>query len=248
MTLKKQNSWKLLSIGLLGVIAIGLITPIDAKPAANNDGIQSILDLLLDSGFGLSALSSDVSMVQTTTDDTLSALTYVDDTFNCVGSGFPYVCSNECDENHSDRVVAVLEYNGDGDEEIHPNVVFYDNVSTESTTFEIQCLREANLSIVESEIDQLQSSVDDATNDIASVQTTADDIFGVLTYVDDTFNCVGSGFPYVCSNECDESVDDRVLEVVEYNGDGDEEIHPNVVFYDNVSTESTTFEIQCLRD
>jgi hypothetical protein len=33
MTFKKQNPWKYLSVGLLGVIAIGLLTPIDAiKP------------------------------------------------------------------------------------------------------------------------------------------------------------------------------------------------------------------------
>ena len=32
MTLKQQNPWKLLSIGLLGIIAIGLLTPVDAKP------------------------------------------------------------------------------------------------------------------------------------------------------------------------------------------------------------------------
>ena len=32
MTLKKQNPWKLLSVGLLGIIAIGLLTPVDAKP------------------------------------------------------------------------------------------------------------------------------------------------------------------------------------------------------------------------
>jgi len=32
MTLKKQNSWKLFSVGLLGVIALGLLIPVDAAP------------------------------------------------------------------------------------------------------------------------------------------------------------------------------------------------------------------------
>ena len=66
MTLQKQNPWKYLTVGLLGVIAIGLIAPVDAKPG--NDGNGTILELLLDPIFGLEALSNDIAVVQASID------------------------------------------------------------------------------------------------------------------------------------------------------------------------------------
>ncbi len=42
MTWKKLNSWKYLSVGLLGIIAIGLLTPIDAKPPSG--GMENQFD------------------------------------------------------------------------------------------------------------------------------------------------------------------------------------------------------------
>jgi len=49
MTLKKQNPWKLLSIGLLGVMAIGLLAPVDAKPPEGTPGgpVADDLDCLV---------------------------------------------------------------------------------------------------------------------------------------------------------------------------------------------------------
>jgi hypothetical protein len=124
MTLQKQNPWKYLSVGLLGVIAIGLITPIDAKPAADNEGITNILGLLEDAVFGLAAISNDVAIVQTTSDDIFSAMTYEDDTFSCVGASLLFVCSNECDESSTDRVVKLLEFDEDsGVQLVGPNLM-----------------------------------------------------------------------------------------------------------------------------
>ena len=50
MTLKKQNPWKLLSIGLLGIIAIGLLAPVDAKPPSGEKSNQFdiIFELIAD--------------------------------------------------------------------------------------------------------------------------------------------------------------------------------------------------------
>jgi len=51
MTFKKQNSWKYLSVGLLGIIAIGLLTPVDAKPPSGQQDVNQfevIFDLIAD--------------------------------------------------------------------------------------------------------------------------------------------------------------------------------------------------------
>jgi len=69
MTLKNTNPWKLLSIGLLGIIAIGLITPIDAKPSPDNDSISIIQALLENATFGLVALDTDIGNVQSSVND-----------------------------------------------------------------------------------------------------------------------------------------------------------------------------------
>jgi len=46
MTLKKQNPWKLLSVGLLSIITIGLLAPVDAAPPSGSE--QSQLEALFD--------------------------------------------------------------------------------------------------------------------------------------------------------------------------------------------------------
>ena len=40
MTLKKQNPWKILSLGLLGIITIGLLAPVSAAPPSGNSDSQ----------------------------------------------------------------------------------------------------------------------------------------------------------------------------------------------------------------
>ena len=40
MTLKQQNPWKLFSVGLLGIIAVGLLAPVSAAPPSGNSDSQ----------------------------------------------------------------------------------------------------------------------------------------------------------------------------------------------------------------
>ena len=63
-SLKKKNLWKYLSVGLLGIIAIGLLAPVDAKPSPDNEGITSILELLLDTTFGLEEIKDEVRFIE----------------------------------------------------------------------------------------------------------------------------------------------------------------------------------------
>jgi hypothetical protein len=44
MTLKSKNPWKYLSLGLLGVIAIGLFAPVQAAPGNAQSGWQAVAD------------------------------------------------------------------------------------------------------------------------------------------------------------------------------------------------------------
>ena len=78
MTLKKQNPWKLLSIGLLGIIAIGLLAPVDAKaPSGDEESqLQAMFDLInvvlgtvekIDTGLG--NVASDVTAIKADTDN-----------------------------------------------------------------------------------------------------------------------------------------------------------------------------------
>ncbi|MFB5608036.1 MAG: hypothetical protein ACE5RG_08050 [Candidatus Nitrosomaritimum yanchengensis] len=109
-------------------------------------------------------------------------------------------------------------------------------------------MREANTSVIEIDIGFVQSSVDSATEDIATVQTTSDEIFSTLTYEDDTFSCVGASLPFVCTNECDESSTDRVVKVLDFDeGSGNQIIGPNGVYYEQLNNEPNTFKIMCLR-
>jgi hypothetical protein len=148
MTLKNKNPWKLLSIGLLGVIAIGLLTPIDAaKPEPKPDSNQAILDLLLDSIFGLEAIHDDVAAVQSSSYDIIDALTYVDVSFECVvdfEGPADGICTNVCDEHGNDRALEVIEYDYaplvETPDQNSNKLEFY-YTSTEPTTFTILCLR-----------------------------------------------------------------------------------------------------------
>ena len=42
MTLKNKNPWKYLSVGLLGVMAIGLFAPVQAAPGGGQNGWQAV--------------------------------------------------------------------------------------------------------------------------------------------------------------------------------------------------------------
>ena len=77
MTLKKQNTWKLLSVGLLGIITIGLLAPVDAAPpsgeeesqlAALFDLINEVLGTVDGIDTDLSNVAGNVTAIKTETD------------------------------------------------------------------------------------------------------------------------------------------------------------------------------------
>ena len=90
-SLKKQNLWKYLSVGLLGIIAIGLITPIDAKEAKDSTLLNEILDLLLDTTFGLEEIKDEVKIIEGATMSPLKMVTVHGDEIVVCTSDKPFL-------------------------------------------------------------------------------------------------------------------------------------------------------------
>jgi hypothetical protein len=147
MTLKNKNPWKYLSVGLLGVIAVGLFAPVQAAPGnaqsgwqAVADGLQSQIDAIVGGDFQgqIDALEARVANLE-------NLHFYVDTTFYCNLEGEDpdrWDCYNICDGSESDVALEVLEYDSDGsgqDPNGEENGVLREASRTEASVFTILC-------------------------------------------------------------------------------------------------------------